>query len=148
MLESLNIVAKKYGSDAKTNLNLLITKDEEKRILARIIGNHAITSVGYENKSYFFDPTNQCIFKNNNKVLICKDGSTIKPRTLLLNGLNSIITNNKIFKLPNIDDKEVINYTVATNNLCKNNLDIFDKFYQDNKEIYEEVSNTISKVKK
>ena len=42
------------------------------------------------------------------------------------------------------DEKKIITSTL---DICKNNLDIFERFYNDNKEIYEEISNKLVKIR-
>lgn len=49
---------------------------------------------------------------------------------------------------PSISIEEEQKLVLGTKKLCEQNIDIFDKFYDDNIEIYDEIANRLLKIKK
>ena len=111
--------------------------------------NHMITGVSKDGKTYFLDPTNETISKRIGGCLIDNEGNV----SLMCEG--NIKTYNEKEKqvranilLPNTTFEEdflIINNTEKT---CEENIYIFDKFYNEHYELYEEVNNTLSKINK
>ena len=139
--------------DAKNNLRIefqYLTK-AEKNIIKRTLGNHAITYAYKDGKSYFLDPTNKRIYRREGKVLT--DTYLVVSPKLITSFLynrnsNTPMTIKRITKnYPSIDIEEQNKMITETKNICKNNIDIFEQFYKDNKDLYSETSNTIMSLK-
>ena len=125
----------------------------------KIIGNHVINYVTHDNKDYFLDPTNNEIYKNSDidKKILNGNHTTIEIKNLSLwifmifnisgyeKELIAKLKNNKVYSFVSKEiEEELIQQTL---NCCHNNLDIFEKFYTENKDIYDDVSNKILKLK-
>lgn len=94
--------------------------------------NHAINYVEYDNIGYYFDPTQSTIYDKNNNSMYLSD--EIGDRNYIINRDKKkqfLASNNRY------DDLLFMRDIVS---LCKKNIDIFEKFYKENKELYEEIS--------
>lgn len=122
---------------------------EKTKGLKKNISNHAICLAQKDNINYFLDPTNECIYRPNNKVLYNKYGSTIEIKKEKVSnkelGYKKIENIYEKDTLPKEEEEKLIS---TTQNICKNNTDIFETFYNENKEIYIEVSNKLKKIKR
>ena len=49
---------------------------------------------------------------------------------------------------PSISIEEEQELVLSTKKLCEQNMDIFEQFYDENIEIYDEISNRLEKIKK
>lgn len=121
------------------------------------VGNHAISYALYNDKNYYLDPTQERIYKLKDpkgKILYdCYDDMVlIKDSSLrTLNGIwnpNLDKTCKKMFNsFDSISLEEEEQITDNVKKICLENIDMFDKFYNDNKELYGEILNVASKVK-
>lgn len=129
--------------------------EEDKSIIKNCFGNHAIVFAKKDDKSYFLDPTNFRIYRTNisNKNILY---DTIDDKILIKNIGSRLLNTSKDFKKLNIElKKEMIfpsleeekELTESTLNICKENLDIFENFYNTNNELYNELSNKLQKIK-
>ena len=118
-------------------------------------GNHVITYVNKDNIAHFFDPTNSRIYQLiKEPYLILSDEFSKYPLKLIAS-----LAHNPTFKrspdffdefkdvqCPSKEEEEqIIHETLA---FCEKNIDAFEYFYQDNCEIYQEVSNKINQLTK
>ena len=113
--------------------------------------NHLITQVTYNDKAYFFDPTNEIISKRFGDCLIGNDGSIYVMNRNRLKRYNPRNIKNEVipnFILPNTPFENDIELITKTKKICENNQDIFQKFYNEHHELYEEVDYTISTLTK
>lgn len=120
-------------------------------------GNHVITYSLYDNKSYYLDPTLDNIYR----LIDIKNG--------IIGDDNNNITfkTNQFYRWNNLSDKEIKDYIKkmqtyqdsisvleedniisSTMDICVDNIDVFEKFYNDNNELYNEISNKLVKIKK
>lgn len=108
------------------NLNVSDT-----RLKYKLLGNHSINMVVDSSKAHYFDPTNDCIFNLEGNLLVGRKVNTKK----------AIIGFDNRFKrlLPSYTP----NYKMQkeTYKIIISSLDILQKFYQDNREIYTEIRN-------
>lgn len=129
---------------------------ENKNILKRIVGNHAITFSVKDGKSYYLDPTQTRIYRvsENDKNVLYDDEYDRVPIKLL----SSIVLNDSKDYLrmreklsqqyPSItreEEKQMIEQTITD---CKNNMDIFEQFYNENSELYSDISSKVLRIKK
>ena len=122
------------------------------------IGNHLITYSLYDNKSYYLDPMlfntyRMQEFKNG---ILCDNSNK-----------NVFLRKNQFYRMNDLSDKEIKGFIkkmedyqdsislleedkiiTETMNICDDNMDIFDKFYNDNYELYREIENKLVKIKR
>lgn len=153
MIEMIDLY-EKFGIYVDISSNYGEQSDENAKI--RRYGNHLITYTLYDNKSFYLDPTQGRIYRMNqegilydscdDKILLKKDtfkymndrdykeSYSLKSQILLPKETISLEEEKKI-----VDDVREI---------CENNKDIFEKFYSENIELYEEISDKLVKVKR
>ena len=136
-------------------IEILTEQIEDKSKLKRICGNHVITFASKDGFSYFLDPTNDDVLRKDNndpvlnnylfKIPIKKIGTLV-----INNNLKEYLSIQKELKkdhsLISLEEQEKI--ISDTKLKYKNNLDIFEKFYNDNSEIYNETTDKLLKIKK
>lgn len=122
--------------------------------LGKIIGNHAINYAYKDGKSYFLDPTNTRTYRmyESNKILYIKEEKLpIKQIAgIRLNSTEQFIRMNKQISkhYPSISmeqEKAMFNNVL---DMCENNIDVFENFYNENSELYDEITNKVLKFKK
>lgn len=121
------------------------------------VGNHLITYSLCDDKSYYLDSTSFMIYR-------VKD---FKRGIVGTDDINIHILRNQFYRMNEISDKEIKKFVgymekyqdsvslseedriiSSTLDICDENLDIFDKFYDYNKELYGEIANKLGKIKK
>lgn len=139
------------GNDVIELVKKLINTIQEKRF--EIYGNHAISYAFYDNKSYYLDSTNKFIgTMDQNKTIIC-DNYKFVPKFKMLKYINDKnqylkVKQRIIDSYPSISKEEEKILIDKTINICDDNKDIFEKFYNENKEIYQEINAKVLKLKK
>ena len=111
--------------------------------------NHTITGVSYNGLAYYIDPTNEDYYrmdKESGRLINDSDTieNTIKSRSFDVLKYRKKIK--KILSLPSIDFDFVNTTRIKTNLLCNKNLDIFEDFYKDNHEVYDEITEKLKKI--
>ena len=148
---ALNDILNSKGIQAYP-LGVFDTDDKSK--LKRLTGNHQITFAVYDGKSYFLDPTQSRILEvseSNKKVLHDKVGDQIVKFIPLayINKTNFIKLkrdfNKKYPTVPKEESDILVSSTIET---CKNNVDMLERFFNENKEIYEDISDKILTLRK
>lgn len=127
-------------------------------LLTRLIplSNHQITTVEKDNINYILDPTNDGFLqKGKHKKLLVPNSNNYMSFKSSSYMLLNIIKNNgdtiNIFKLykqlslPTITDNEYRKIYLETLKLCKENIDMFEKFYKENNDFYNEICNISNK---
>ena len=129
---------------------------EDKNILKRKVGNHAITFSVKDGKSYYLDPTQTRIYRvsENDKNVLYDDEYDRVPIKLL----SSIVLNDskdylrmreklsqQYQSITREEEKQMIEQTITD---CKNNMDIFEQFYNENSELYSDISSKVLRIKK
>ena len=121
---------------------------KEKNILKLIGGNHRIYLSKQNGKNYFLDPTQSRIYRLSvfdKKLLQDKKGDVIiKPITSDKKTKQAI----KSLEPNNISEDEEIEILIKIKKLYYKNIDVFEIFYSQNKELYEDISNELMKIKK
>lgn len=129
---------------------------EDKNILKRKIGNHSITFSVKDGKSYYLDPTQKRIYRvrENDKNVLYDDECNKVPIKLLL----SIFLNDSRDYLrmreglsqqyPSVTREEENQMIEQTIMKFKGNMDIFEQFYNENSELYTDISSKVLKIKK
>lgn len=126
------------------------TKDKS----LKISGNHMITCCSYNDNGYFLDPTQSRIYSvQDRKRKIIGDefdsGILIRETDFKLFDYKK---NRQILKsclcLPSVSKSVEDELIKKTLKLCRDNLDIFENFYNNNSELYNEIGNKLKKVRK
>lgn len=163
---------KKHIIDERTNrfLNALIDEmekqekyaefsykqEEEKNPIKKMVGNHVICYSRYNGADYYLDPTQTRIYRlnsNSNTLYDNEEDSDMKIKqtsSILSNTKKELLKMKKMLLNPNpgISIEEEQELVLGTKKLCEQNMDIFEQFYDDNIEIYDEISNRLEKIKK
>lgn len=131
-----------YGIDSST---LFV----EQKQINKVFPNHVITIARYEDESYLLDPTNFMTYRinpKNRKMLVndfFQDISICNLRVLP----NNILITKEMLELKNvIINKNEIEQKI--NPLFWSNLDIFERFYWENHEAYDDIADKIMKIKR
>ena len=122
------------------------------------IGNHLITYAFYDDKSYYLDPTLFSVYRMQDfkKGILCNSSDK-----------NIFLRKDQFYRMNDLSDKEIKEFIrkmelyqdsvslleedkiiTRTTDICGNNMDIFDKFYNDNHELYREIENKLVKIKR
>lgn len=132
--------------------NYEIIEDEK---LLNMSSNHAITVALNKGKYYMLDPTNDTTFRpyRSDKQFFTSDLFNKVPVdwSFSLNN-NSSLKKCRILKgmlqeysfVSKVEEQMIKSNTI---NICNENLDIFEKFYNENKELYKEITGNMSKIK-
>lgn len=114
-----------------------------------LTGNHQISFVIDNEKSYFLDPTQSRILEvsdSNRKVLYDEIGKQ-KVKFIPLAYINKANPigikrdfNKQYPTIPREDADKIVSDTVS---ICKNNIDSLEKFYSENKELYDDISDKV-----
>lgn len=132
-------------------LKILPNYIQEKQ--AEMYGNHAISCAFKDDKSYYLDSTNKFTGRiNDNKIIVCDDYKFI-PKLNMTKFINEKMQYLKLKQRlidsnPSISKEEEKILIDKTINICDDNKDIFEKFYNENKEIYQEINAKVLKLKK
>lgn len=125
-------------------------KDFEKKVklMNYLVSNHIINVVKQNGLYYFLDPTNQYMYKLLGKNNLANEKCELIICHLLINLFNkesyfSINQGSNIMDLDECNKLEVNTYKI-----CESNIDIFEKFYSENKDKYSEISDKIKVLKK
>lgn len=140
------------------NQNIEISSEmiDNKNILKRKVGNHAISFASKDEKSYFLDPTQTRIYrmKESDKGTLydseCDDIPIRLISSIVLNNSKDYLKMKKRLSNPcfiiKVEEEQA--FVKATLNKCKNNMDIFEQFYVDNCELYDDISSKVLNIRK
>ncbi len=136
-----------------TSVTLEAKKSEEKNVLKRVFGNHAITFAYDDKNDYFFDPTNDRIYRAKEDGNLADYDTELSTRgiasILLSSGKSHFIMKQRMkngsTSIPQEEEEKMI---IETKTLCENNMDVFDQFYGENKELIEDVGTRVLSLKK
>ena len=137
---------------------ITIISDE---VLKNKDANHVITMSIKDNKIYLLDPTNNESYKFNeddrtllytdecNKIPIDLEGTIYSNRKYVnfipnITDSYSKLLQNKYSSISIEEEKNIIKDTIY---ICSKNLDIFEKSYNENCELYDEISDKVLKLK-
>lgn len=135
--------------------NIEFEKEFEKgNIIERLVGNHAITFAVQDGFGYYLDPTSNSIYKINTNYTnsLCDDTFSKIPikliSSLVLNDFQTYIKmcQNIAKQLPSLSLEEEKTMISKTQEICQNNLAIFEQFYSENKDLYNEISSRVLRI--
>lgn len=129
---------------------------EEKNPIKKMVGNHVICYSRYNGEDYYLDPTQTKIFRlnpNSNTLFDIEEDSGMKIKQIVSIFCNNAKDYAKMRKMlanpnPSISLEEEQELVLETKKLCEQNMDVFEQFYNDNSEIYAEITNRLVKIKK
>lgn len=123
--------------------------------LKRKLGNHAITFSVKDGKSYYLDSTQVRIYRmsEDDKNVLYDEYDRVPIKLLSFIVLNDskdyLRVREKLSQqYPSITrekEKQIIRQTIID---CKNNMDIFEQFYNENSDLYNDISSKLLKIKK
>lgn len=116
------------------------------------ISNHAITTVEKDGINYVLDPMNDgfLYMNDNNKLVVANNKDYYMKLNMLTTQFSRLVYGFKTAKTkqlyeqlysPSIKYNDYKNTYLDVLNYCKSNIDIFEEFYKENKEIYSEIYN-------
>lgn len=133
---------------------ILMELNDPKNIICKVSGNHAITYASKDGINYYLDPTSNTIFRMcpiDHKLYSSSEVLSIKSA-----GAKLIVSDKTSYKgllyrakeytdsISLIKEKHLINKTKQT---IENNQDMFEEFYNDNKELYGEIKCKLLRLK-
>ncbi len=138
------------------NVELFLQELDSRNYMERKNGNHAITYARYNDDDYFLDPTTFRVLHQTSPQYIEDHIGQMQIKlasTLQLDALHNTKNYLKMRQniqsnfqsLPSEEQKKLI---ANTKELCQNNEDFFDDFYQENTELYKEMVNKLVITKK
>ncbi len=132
------------------SLELSIEMSEDKSKIKN--SNHKITLSFKDGKSYYLDPTNNQIYRvsQNDTDVLYSDGVKAK---IILSSSNkskdiSIIKDRLSQQYPSVSKEEEKQLIEQTTRVCNGNMDIFEQFYTENRELYSDISSRVLNIKK
>ncbi len=152
---SISMISDLLKECSETGMSLKVSREtiENARILKSPgTTNHAITYVRAYDRNYYFDPTNEEIYHMSemDPGMLYSDDIVVRYKKVLYRPREK--EDSKIIKkilLPeNTTKEEEKRFIREVQDICSDNLDYFDRFYDENKDIYEEVTDKLVKVKK
>lgn len=153
ILNSYGIESYNLGVCTKKGVAL---KFKIKDIMERILGNHVITFAVSDENSYYLDPTKKQIYRlrENEKNILYNDiYDNISIKLLSLDILNdemfcSIIKEQLSQKYPSVTREEEEKMIEQTIDKYNGNMDVFEQFYNDNRELYKDISSKVLTITK
>ena len=132
-------------------ISLSFRLEDKPNLIGRITGDHVITLAVKDGKSYTLDPTQSRIYKlkeNDKNFLYDSETDKIKIHYAGLGffGLEKyknikLIKANILLPSSSVEEDQVLIQRISK--LCENNQDIFEQFYNDNSEMYNEISSKL-----
>ncbi len=140
----------------KQNIEFTLEIVDDEDILQKKIANHAISFAFKDGKSYFLDSTQTRIYrmKESNEGILYDnfyDDIPIRLKSSIeLNALKDYLKMKKYLSNPclSITPEEEQLLVKSTLDKCKNNTDIFEQFYDDNCELYDDISSKVLRIRK
>ena len=131
-------------------------KVDDKNLINKKVGNHAISFAFKDGKSYFLDPTLIRIYRmsESDKKMLYDD-----ERELSIRYTSSIVLSNDLINYLVMKEHLASQYSSVskeeeklmieeTMKLCNGNSDIFENFYTENSELYDDISSKVLKIRK
>ncbi len=149
ILNDLEITASNVAVDDTFGNGNLIAKT-----IYKIVGNHIITLATKDDKHYFLDPTqHRILIRGENKKELVDDKGKFLISPLYIpykEYIGNYISYKKQLKenCDNISLEEASKTVKSVEDLCSKNLDIFENFYSENHELYQEINEKLLNMKK
>lgn len=151
----MNFIEKLVDKEGES-IELSIKTTEEKNILKRVVGNHLITFSVKDGKSYYLDPTQTRIYrvKENDKNVLyddeCDKVPIELPSSILFNNFKDYLRLRERLsrQYPSVTREDEKQMTEQTLSICNGNIDVFEQFYNENSELYTDISSKVLKIKK
>lgn len=110
--------------------SIILEPIDIKSIERKKISNHAINYAEFDGVGYYLDATQDDIYQKKDNSLFLSDQVDE----------SMYIVSNPKYKYLSSNTKEVdFEVSSKTNLICKDNIDVFEKFYKENKDIYEDI---------
>lgn len=155
----IRVIPKKFNNLVQLN-PVELNYDGRNNLASKIIpylpvGNHVTSHISYNGLKYDFDPTNDILLTEKNGKLYVSDSSdsyvkhdkVISFIPFLLGQINfdiKGILGIKDINMPTITHEEYVQLYREVLEIIKDNRDLFEQFYNDNKDKYYEVASTMN----
>lgn len=165
-LEALEQTMDMSSEEFKTEVEKIIPDDFDFERLSddafhlkefsKYILNHLITMAQYNGKSYFMDATNDEVLRKryiDGNLVLTSGFIACIPHTRFINRfyydevLDSRLKAKRILKGEDITREEETMLREKINGLSTNNRDIWERFYQENQELYSDISEELERVR-
>lgn len=129
---------------------------DDRNPLKRKVGNHAITFAFKDGKNYFLDPTQTRIYRmsESDKNMLYDDECELPIRytSSLVFSKNSKdylrMKERLASQYPSVSKEQEKLMIEETMKICNGNSDIFENFYTENRELYDDISSKVLKIRK
>lgn len=139
-----------FRSECDKGISVGISEEKDKNIILRMLGNHAITFAYQDGLGYYLDPTIGRIYTRNlDSFSLCDDSVKCIPIKLPLSGLINGINHSDPFyrhllsNPPSLERGEINELIISSDKLYRDNIDMCESFYEDNKDYYKEVAENL-----
>lgn len=153
--ELLMKLIKEYAIDKGESIELNFTQSDEKNPILKLLGNHTITFATANGIAYYLDPTqNGCYIEDESKEGKLRDAyqftiDTKVPSSAIFNDKDSFKRLLEgVGKKGTLSMQEMGQIKRNTRRICEENTDIFEQFYRENSELYDDISEKVLKLKK
>lgn len=124
-------------------------------LLGKVLGNHVITFAYQDGKCYYLDSTNSVIYRasDTRRKTLCCDSGEFSSRMFSLmvdpsrRDCYAKLKRDLLGQSSALSEDEEQLLDASTLDTCMNNLDVFDQFYRENSELYDDISSIASSLK-
>ena len=146
----------KLVDENNKNIEISLKMVEDRNLLKRKIGNHAISFAFKDGKNYFLDPTQTRIYRMSelDKKMLYDDEYELPIRYLSSLAFKrsskdySRMKERLASQYPSVSKKQEKLMIEETMKICNGNSDIFENFYAENNELYDDISSKLLKIRK
>ena len=146
----------KLVDECNKSIEFSLEMVDDRNLLNRKVGNHAISYAFKDGKSYFLDPTQTRIYRmsESDKKMLYDDECELPIRytaSLALSKDSKDYLRMKkrlVSQYPSVSKEEEKLMIEETMKLCNGNSDIFENFYTENSELYDDISSKVLKIRK
>lgn len=129
---------------------------DDRNPLKRMFGNHVISFAFKDGKSYFLDPTQTRIYRmsESDKKMLYDDECELPIRytsslVLSKNSKDYLRMKERLAsQYPSVSKEQEKLMIEETMKICNGNSDIFENFYTENSELYDDISSKVLKIRK
>lgn len=155
--ETYNLLCRlirEYTIDKGQNIEFKFTQSDDPNPIKRKIGNHSIAFAKDNGLGYYLDPTLCDCYVSDGSSSTLYDGFSfpveikVAPSFVLNDAGDVKRLQEDVGKMPSLSREEIIKLRNNTKTICKDNMDVFERFYNENQELYEDISEKVLKLKK
>lgn len=145
---------KEYVIDKGHDIEFDFKLSDDKNLIKQKIGNHTITFVADNGIGYYLDPTRGSYYISDGTIDKVYDSYSfpidikVAPSIVFsgVDGFNRL--KKEAGKMPSLSGEEIKRLSSEADKICKENHDLFEKFYSENQELYGEISAKVLQLKR